>query len=249
MFEEHMTPPPPVESDAALFVDFDGTLVEIAETPDAIRMPRALPNLLDRIAARLGGRLAIVSGRSIADLERHLGRSGLAMSGSHGLELRLPGGAEVPIVAPRGLEAARREIGDFAAAEGLIVEHKPASIALHFRQAPALERRVAAFLAGMADAHGLFVQHGKMVAELRPRGADKGDAVRRLMAEPLFASARPFFVGDDLTDEDGFRAAADLGGGGILVGAPRPSAARWRLPNVEKVIAWLEAAANGAGDG
>jgi trehalose 6-phosphate phosphatase len=235
-------PPPALDSEAALFLDFDGTLVEIADTPESIRVPAGLPTLLDRLARRLAGRLAIISGRSIDDLERHLGRSNLALSGSHGLELRLPGGGDIPIAAPAWLEEARLQIAGFAAAQGLIVEQKPASVAVHYRQSPESEAGVMEFLAGMAEAKGLSVQRGKMVAELRPPGADKGDALRRLMTEPQFASARPLFVGDDLTDEDGFAAAAALGGGGILVGARRASAARWRLPDVPAVIRWLEAA-------
>jgi trehalose 6-phosphate phosphatase len=92
----------------------------------------------------------------------------------------------------------------------------------------------------LAAASGLIVQHGKMVVELRPPGADKGDALRALMTEPEFAGARPMFVGDDQTDEDAFRAAAELGGGGVLVGPPRETAAKWRLDGVSDVAAWLQ---------
>lgn len=245
MNEQVEVPPPSLDSGAALFLDFDGTLVEIADTPESIRVPAGLPTLLDRLAERLGGRLAIISGRSIADLERHLGRSNLALSGSHGLELRLPGGVDVPIAAPAWLEEARRQVGLFAEGQGLLVEDKPSSLAVHYRQVPDREAHVTDFLEGMADTHGLTVQHGKMVVELRPPGADKGDALRRLMAEPIFASARPLFVGDDLTDEDGFEAANALGGGGILVGPPRATAARWHIAGVAGVIRWLE---SGAGE-
>jgi trehalose 6-phosphate phosphatase len=240
-------PPPLGLAGTALFLDFDGTLVELAEAPDLIHVPVALPGLLARLAERLGGRLAIVSGRAMADLERHLGRSGLAVSGSHGLELRLPDGRGLAGPDPAGLAGVRQEIARFAdAIPGLLVEEKPASIAVHYRRAPEQAARVAAFLAALAERAGLAVQRGKMVVELRPHGADKGDALRRIMAEPPFAGARPLFVGDDLTDEDAFAAAAALGGAGVLVGAPRETAARWRLPDVAAVAAWLEAAA-GAG--
>ena len=100
-------------------------------------------------------------------------------------------------------------------------------------------------LEALAGRTGLVLQRGKMVAELRPPGTDKGAALRRLMAEPPFAGARPVFVGDDLTDEHAFEAAAALGGGGVLVGPPRPTAARWRLNGVGEVTCWLEAAARG----
>src|SRR6185369_6443280 len=104
---------------------------------------------------------------------------------------------------------------------GLIVEAKPLSIALHYRRAPALEERILAFMRALARRPGFMLQRGKMVAELRPAGADKGDALKALMREPRFMGARPLFVGDDLTDEHAFAAAAALGGAGILVGPPR----------------------------
>lgn len=242
-----LSPPPAMlTGGAALFLDFDGTLVELAESPDAISVPDALPPLLERLAARLGGRLAIISGRSLADLDRHLALPRLAVSGSHGLELRFPGGPGVAPAAPAGLDAARRALRRFAASDpGLLVEEKPASIALHYRRAPRQADAAADFLAALAARTGLAMQRGKMVIELRPPGADKGDALRRIMREPPFAGARPLFVGDDLTDEHAFAAAAELGGAGILVGRERPTAARWLLPDVASVAAWLEAAARG----
>jgi trehalose 6-phosphate phosphatase len=245
MPDDGLAPPPLSLLDgAALFLDFDGTLVEFAETPGSIRVPGELAPLLSRLGSRLGGRLAIVSGRSIGDLERHLDCSGLAVSGSHGLELRLPDGSSLPVVAPAGLDSARGEIGRLAAADPrLLVEHKPASVALHFRKAPERESELGAIVSELAARSRLVVQHGKMVAELRPRGADKGDALRSLMREPPFAGARPVFVGDDLTDENAFRAASALGGAGILVGAPRATAALYGLAGVAEVAIWLRAAA------
>jgi len=223
-----------------LFLDFDGTLVEFAETPDSISVPPDLPRLLERLGAKLEGRLALVSGRAIRDLERYLSCKDLAVSGSHGLELRLRDGSFVPLALPHGLDHAREQVNRFAsAAAGLLVEEKPFSVAVHYRRAPQRERQVRDFMDRLADSAGLVVQQGKMVVELRPPGADKGDAVRAFMAEPPFAGARPFFVGDDLTDEDAFRAAAELGGGGVLVGPVRDSAATWRLADVAAVARWL----------
>jgi trehalose 6-phosphate phosphatase len=239
-------PPPPLSilKRGALFLDFDGTLVELAETPDAISVPAELRPLLGRLRERLEGRLAIISGRSIANLESHLDCSGVAVSGSHGLELRLASGERIPLAAPVDLAEPRDEIARFAAeAPGLLVEEKPASIALHYRKAPAEEGRVLGFMSALAARNGLTVQSGKLVAELRPRGADKGDALRALMMEPPFAGARPFFMGDDLTDEDAFEAAALLGGGGILVGGERETAAKWRLGGVAEAAEWLARAA------
>jgi trehalose 6-phosphate phosphatase len=240
--------PPPLSrfAPAALFLDFDGTLVELAEAPGAIAVPSGLAALLDRVSARLDGRLAIVSGRAVDDLRGHLGRCAAVLSGSHGAELHYADGRSIAVSKPPGLAAARESVRRFAAGgEGLLVEDKPAGVALHYRQAPERASEVDAFLEDLAGRSGLALQRGKMVAELRPEGSDKGAAVRRLIGEPPFAGARPVFVGDDLTDEDAFRAAASLGGEGILVGPARPSAARWRLDGVADVTSWLEAAADG----
>ena len=239
-------PPPPLSllDGAALFLDFDGTLVELAEAPDAIRVPGELPGLLQRLAKRLDGRLAIVSGRALSDLDSHVRCPGVAMSGSHGLELRLADGSARPVARPETLDAARAEIAAFAGGgEGLLVEEKPASLALHYRQAPEREDEVAALMDSLAARTGLVIQRGKMVAELRPPGADKGDALAALMREPGFAGARPLFMGDDLTDEHAFEAAARLGGAGVLVGPQRETAARYRLDGVAEVAAWLRAVA------
>jgi trehalose 6-phosphate phosphatase len=228
---------------AALFLDFDGTLVALADRPDAIAVPPSLPPLLDRLATVLEGRLAIVTGRALADLDTHLAAPHLAASGSHGLERRGQGAASAE-AAPPALAAARAALADFSASDpGLLLEDKPASVALHYRLAPHREAEVLALAAEVSARTGLVAKPGKMVIELRPPGADKGDAVRALMAEPPFAGARPVFVRDDLTDEDGFRAAAALGGFGVLVGAGRDTAACYRLPGIPDVHAWLEAGA------
>jgi trehalose 6-phosphate phosphatase len=246
MADSLRAPPLSLLDGAALFLDFDGTLVELADAPDAIEVPVELRPLLDRLAARLDGRLAIVSGRSMDDLERHVRHEGIALSGSHGLEFRRVGRAEPAPSPPPGLDAARAEIAAFAAAApGLLVEEKPAGVALHYRLAPEREGSVAAFMVELAGRTGLAVQPGKMVVELRAPGGDKGDALRALMAEPGFAGARPLFVGDDLTDEHAFEAAAAMGGGGILVGPARPTAAAWRLDDVAAVARWLGEAAHG----
>ena len=240
-----LAPPPPAILDgAALFLDFDGTLVELAESPDAIRVPPRLAPLLDRLRRKLDGRLAIVSGRAIEALERHVPLSGIAFSGSHGLELQLADGTTLPLSVPIGLGDVHERVKRFAeSAEGLLAEEKPAGIALHYRRAPDEANRVEAFMEELAAERGWSIQRGNMVVELRPHGATKGDAVRAFMTEPDFAGARPVFVGDDLTDEHGFEAAAALGGAGILVGPERDTAARYRLDSVAAVAGWLAEAA------
>ena len=230
-----------------MFLDFDGTLVDLAETPDSIRVAPGLGPLLERLRRRLDGRLAIVSGRSLADLERHIPASGIAFSGSHGLELQFAGGTRLPLSVPIGLDDVRARVDAFAESdEGLLVEEKPAGIALHYRLAPDWAERAAAFMGDLAAERGWAVQPGNMVVELRPTGATKGDALRAFMTEPKFRAARPVFVGDDLTDEHGFEAAAGLGGAGILVGPARGTAARYRLDSVAAVADWLGAAATRA---
>ncbi|HEV2745789.1 MAG TPA: trehalose-phosphatase [Allosphingosinicella sp.] len=249
MAEPTPPPPPALLDGAALFLDFDGTLVELAESPAAISVAPDVRPLLRRLDRRLAGRLAIVTGRAIADLEAHLDCAGIAVSGSHGLELRLRDGTAIQLAAPTRLSDARPLTAGFVAArDGLLLEDKPFSIAVHYRKAPQLAGEAEAFLSDLANRLGMAVQHGKMVVELRPHGADKGDAVRAFMAEPPFAGARPVFMGDDLTDETAFAAAAAMGGGGILVGSARPTAARWRLAGVAEAVAWLDRAA-GAADG
>lgn len=239
-----LPPSPDLIENAALFLDFDGTLVELADAPDRIRVPAGLAPTLERLRRRVGGRLAIVSGRSLADLERHLPLHGIAFSGSHGLELRLANGTRLPLSVPIGLDDVRARVEAFAAgAPGLIVEDKPAGIALHYRLAPRQAARADAFMTALAKARGFDVQRGAMVVELRPNGATKGDALKAFMTEPEFIGARPLFMGDDLTDEHGFAAAADLGGAGILVGPERASAARYRLESVGDAARWLEEAA------
>jgi trehalose 6-phosphate phosphatase len=238
-------PPLSLLDGAALFLDFDGTLVDLAAAPDAISVSPGVAPLLKRLDRKLGGRLALVSGRAIDDLEKHVECSGLAVSGSHGFELRLRDGSLAPLGRRLDLSEAREAVRAFAgSAPGVLVEEKPFGIALHYRQAPAEEERAKAVMAKLADAGGLVVQEGKMVVELRAPGADKGDALRAFMAEPDFAGARPIFVGDDMTDEHAFEAAAELGGAGILVGPARPTAAKWRLVGVSAVINWLSRAAD-----
>ena len=232
-------PPPTLARDAALFIDFDGTLVDLAPTPDAVRPAAHLPALLARLAARLGGRLALVSGRGAAELAAFLGDPPLIVAGSHGVETRRPDGRIDAPAAPdtQALLAALR--GFVADHPGTLAEEKRFGAALHWRQAPEAEAAATAFAVDLAERHRLHLQPGKMVAELRAAGGDKGDAVTILMRQPGWTGTRPLFLGDDLTDEAGFSAAAALGGAGILVGDPRDTAAAYRLPDVAGTLAWL----------
>lgn len=233
--------PPHLAADAALFLDFDGTLVEIADTPGGVVVPEALPGLLERLHAMLDGRLAIVSGRSVQCLREDFGLVGPVISGSHGLQISVTNGEIDAPEAPPALSAAAGELDEFVARhDGLLVERKPLGIGLHYRQAEALQQQCLEEANRIAEKYGLAMQAGKMVVELKVAvEADKGTAILRLMEEPRFHGAIPVFLGDDLTDEAGFRAVVSLGGHGVLVGAERESAASYRLQDVSAVHAWL----------
>ncbi len=228
-----------LERPVALFLDFDGTLIEIAETPEGIVVPGDLAARLVALSQRLEGRLALVSGRAVANLEEHCGPLAVAVAGSHGLSrfsaTRERLGKE-PAPLPDAVFAA---LADFAAAEGLSLEEKSHGAALHYRADPSLAERAEAFAGSLAEEHGLMVKRGKYVVELVPPGADKGAAVRAFMDEPPFAGACPVFVGDDVTDEDGFEAARELGGFGVLVGHRAATAARHALADPAAVAEWL----------
>lgn len=236
-------PSPPPLSDLvrpALFVDFDGTLVEIAAGPDAIVVPERLSARMAALAERVEGRLALISGRSLRDLERHLGKLELCRAGSHGLDRRRADGTvlgEEPEPLPGSAVAA---LMAFAEERGLSYEPKSHGGALHFRQVPEAGGPARVFAERLAQRHGLSIKAGKSVVELVRPGADKGEAVRAFMGEPGFAGAIPVFIGDDVTDEDGFAAAEELGGFGVIVGDRGETRARYRFRGVEETYEWLK---------
>lgn len=236
--------PPAIAPGAwALFLDLDGTLTPIRPRPDDVGFEPALNTLLAETEQALEGRLAIVSGRSLSDLDRILGAVPRHAAALHGLERRSPGAVWRKAPHP-GLDAARQTLTDLARADrGLILEDKGLSLALHYRLRPGAADGVMEAAQRLADATGLKLQLGDRVAELLTPGCDKGDSVRAFMAAAPFQGARPVFVGDDLTDEDGFTAAAALGGFGVLVGPARPSAARYVLAGPDAVRAWIGRAA------
>jgi trehalose 6-phosphate phosphatase len=228
---------------ASLFLDFDGTLVEIAERPDAVEVDPGLTDLLHRLGEKLEGRLAIVTGRPAMEARELLGGSPMSFIGSHGLEFLWADGRVDAVERPSSLATALNATRELeAATSGLIVEDKPLGVALHFRQNPAAEAACVKLAVRLATKLGLELQYGKMMVELRPPGADKGSAIRKLMEEPPFCLATPLFMGDDLTDESAFLTASMMGGAGVLIGAQRPSAAGYRLGGVAEARAWLLAA-------
>lgn len=224
----------------ALFLDFDGTLVAIAASPDAIEVPERLTARIEHLAERLQGRLALVSGRALKDLEAHLGPLGVARAGSHGADRRWSDGSILGR-APRGLGAGTiAQVETYARDHGLMFETKAHGCALHYRAHPEAGTSAEAFMRAIAARESLAIKTGKCVVELVHDGTDKGGAVRAFMVQPPFAGARPVFVGDDVTDEDGFAACRQLGGFGVLVGEARDTAAQFRLSDVDAVHNWLE---------
>ncbi len=223
---------------SALFLDFDGTLVDIAPRPDAVVVPAGLPALLARLSDRLGGALAIVSGRPIAEIDAFLAPASLPAAGLHGLEIRA-GTAVERLPTPASLQAVRAGLLAAPAAAGLRIEDKGASIALHFRETPERAEAVLALAAELTRHHpDLAVLHGKMVVEVKPKAASKASALVRLMSGPPFAGRRPVFVGDDVTDEDGMRAALQAGGDAVKIG-PGDTLAPQRLDDPAALRAWI----------
>lgn len=227
---------------AALFLDLDGTLAPIVATPEAVVPDARRTAILGRAQSALDGRLAVISGRTVEEVDRILEACCPYVAGTHGLDVRLKDRRVAAEPHPALADATSVFEAVSSAQTGVRVEPKPLSVALHYRQAPQAEPAITELAERIADATGLKLQRGRMVVELKTPGADKGDAVRRFMAEPPFAGATPIFVGDDLTDEAGFAAVVELGGFGVLVGAPRESLASARLESPAAVLDWIEAA-------
>ena len=239
---------PQPSTDWALFLDFDGSIVELAETPDAVHVDDALLALLERLEVCLGGAVAIVSGRPIAQLDDYLSPYRFAAAGLHGLERRRADGT---LDAPAGTSDLLAGIAEalkiFAIDHpGVLVEDKGATIALHYRRAPQFGdacRRVMDDL--VRGGEGLGILAGKMAYEVKPTDVDKGRAIDAFMLEAPFNDRMPVFCGDDVTDEPAFIAINRRDGVSIRVGENGDTAARWRVGGVDDLFAWLEAISKG----
>ena len=239
----HAPPPPLAHASTALFLDVDGTLLEFADRPEAVRVPAELLRVLEALHARLGGALALVSGRTLAQLDALFAPLRLPTAGLHGLQVRGRDGVlfeHLPPLLPEVLAGPRIQAVRF---RGALVEDKGSALALHWRTADAGAGAEDAFrqFADMAvlQLPGYRLQLGKDVVELRPDGAHKGSALEALMASEPFRGRQPVFVGDDVTDEDGFLSAIALGGQAVVVGERRPTAATYALQGPADTLRWL----------
>ncbi|MEZ5854341.1 MAG: trehalose-phosphatase [Hyphomicrobiaceae bacterium] len=237
-----MQPPSITDFDqTAFFLDFDGTLVEIAPTPDAVRLCDAARGALRALLAATHGAVAIVTGREIEAIDDFVAPLRLPVAGVHGLCRRDAAGiVYAQAVDLSFLEGAGLTLDALARQHpGLLVERKSRSIALHYRSRPdceALCRSAMEEIVGANAAVGLM--QGKMVVEARAEGADKGTAIAAFLREEPFLGRRPVFAGDDVTDEDAFRAVNALDGVSIKVG-PGVTQARYRLEDTAAFIEWL----------
>jgi trehalose 6-phosphate phosphatase len=233
---------PRLPLDAGFFLDIDGTLLDIAERPQLVRIDDDLGHLLATIRDASGGAVALISGRSVAEIDRLFGRNFCA-AGQHGAERRDAAGRmhqhRVPL---EGLRKALERLRAMAAEHpALVLEDKGMNLAVHYRSAPELGATVREALGRLVEELGgdFELQSGKMVIEIKPSGKDKGTAIEEFLAEAPFRGRLPVFIGDDLTDEFGFELINRVGGCSVKVGEGS-SAAHWRLPSAEAVRAWLK---------
>lgn len=218
--------------DCALFLDFDGTLVDIVARPDAVVVEPGLPDTLATLQKLLGGALAIISGRPISFLDERFGARRFDIAGLHGIEHRI--GDRLFLCEPDDhplLRAAVKRFKEiFASKPGLLIEDKGCSVAIHWRQAPHEKDFALATVHAAVESLGsdYRVQAGKAVAEILPSAAGKGKVIERFLQSPPYRGRFPIFIGDDLTDENGFRAVNDHGGLSVRIG-PGDTVAKARL--------------------
>jgi trehalose 6-phosphate phosphatase len=227
----------------ALFLDVDGTLLEIAATPDRVRVPASLRNTLHLACVRERGAFALMSGRPLAELDQLFAPYRFPASGKHGLEVRLPSGQVIqPDIDPGVLDGARCWLRELPREHrGLLFEDKGVALAMHFRLVPWLESAVMVMMREIVDDLGgrFVLRRGKCVIEIVPRGFNERRSIELFMQQREFAGRTPVFVGDDPSDEVGFHAINEMGGHSIRVGDLAETAARYRFSSVLTVAAWL----------
>lgn len=233
--------PPPPALDWCLFLDVDGTLVELTDTPSQTAADPEIKSLLREVAERLGGAVALVSGRKIASLDELFAPLKLPSAGLHGVERRKAGGAiQGASFVDSQLDGARASIKQLVQEHpGTLFEDKERSLALHFRLAPQVADLMHRSIIDIAKPLGTnyHVQGGKMLFEIKPRGFNKASAIKAFMNEAPFSGRKPVFVGDDLTDQDGF--AAVEARGGISIGVGDAVRGQYYMEDVTAVRSWL----------
>lgn len=245
-----MRPPIISPHKAALLLDFDGTLVPYAsETRLVPVIDPSLPSLLERLVKDTNGATAIVTGRSVGELQSLIGPIHLPILGTHGYEFRATLGSAIELESTEpeardvmeGLDRLYRRSSEWAENyRGVSIERKALTVVVHFHDVPELADLACQFAReACADVPGLTVQTGRGVAEFKPARADKGSAIRRLMTKPPFGGRKPVFIGDDLADEAGFLIVNSLGGISIKVG-PGATNAPFVLANSQTVLTYLE---------
>lgn len=241
-------PPSPDSSDHhwAWFLDVDGTLLEIDREPQLVTADPRLLSLLRRLNEQYDGAVALISGRSLEQIDGIFGSFDIAAAGSHGLEQRFSDGSVTSRADALPRECVERVEAFAAGHDGLLVEHKPFSVSVHYRNRPDLEDEVLTAMDAMhrETGAGFHLQRGKMVIEFLPDAADKGSAIRVFMESAPFRGRRPVFAGDDATDEHGFAVVNELGGLSIRIGEAPDSAAKWQLGSVSDLRNWLQSALN-----
>lgn len=236
----------PSPDTTAFFLDFDGTLVEIADHPDAVAISPVTRNALSDLSTHCDNALAIITGREIEVIDHFLSPMKLPIAGIHGLSRRDALG-NMPDTLSNTKEFIDVIVGSLnpivEKEPGLLLEVKTASVALHYRARPELESICTeAIEKAIGDMTGVELKRGKMVLEAKPDTANKGTAILDYMNEPPFAGRRPWFAGDDVTDEDAFKVVNSLGGVSIKVG-PGDTSARHRADTTAHFLSWLIAGA------
>lgn len=226
-------------SSNALFLDFDGTLVDFADHPQSVFIPPSLPGLLNQLYEELNGAFALISGRSIESLDSLLTLPHIPVAGGHGAEWRVGGVYRTDSLSAPGFGLAVELLTDFARVHNLLFENKGHSIAIHFRQYPEMKKAIDQFVAAHIEIlPGLRVIYGNCVREIQPTGMDKGKAVARFMRLPSFEGRGPAYIGDDTTDEDAFQWVNANHGVSCKVGGGMTSA-QYRLESVVEVRRFL----------
>lgn len=231
----------------ALFLDFDGTLADLAPAPWLAQLEPGVRETVETLRQQFQGAVAVVSGRQIEDIDAMLGVPGIPAAGIHGAQVRLADGVVwVDDAMSKDFDVVEAElralIGNF---EGLLLERKPVSVAVHYRGNPAREPEIHVIATeAVRPRPHLKCLTGSKVIEILPRGVDKGKAIARLLQTPPFQGRIPVFVGDDVTDEDGLAAVNALGGVSIKIG-PGASTAKFGFEDGARFRAWLKALAQG----